>query len=133
MAETTQCENCGAALTADDQFCGECGAPRRLPDNGHGARLDTSAPSHSSRLVRWRVAVVVLVNLGILACLAGVLGFLLFGSIGGEELTAQENWLIASVCCLLPIGGLGALLLAVGATLWYTRRAHKGTRAEGDG
>jgi hypothetical protein len=28
MAETILCDNCGARLAPEDQFCGECGAPR---------------------------------------------------------------------------------------------------------
>jgi hypothetical protein len=28
MAETILCDNCGATVAPEDQFCGECGAPR---------------------------------------------------------------------------------------------------------
>jgi hypothetical protein len=63
-----------------------------------------------------------MVGLGVLACLGGLLGFLLLGSIGGEATTVQEDWLIAALCCLLPLGGAGILLAAVGATIWYARQ-----------
>lgn len=67
------------------------------------------------------MAFVVLVGLGIMICLAGVLGFLLFGSIGGDTTTVQEDWLISALCCLLPVGGTGAILAMAGAAIWYTR------------
>ena len=70
---------------------------------------------------RWRVATIVLIGLGILACLAGLAGFLLVGSIGGDTTTRQEDWLISALCCLLPVGGAGAILAAVGAAVWSLR------------
>jgi hypothetical protein len=70
---------------------------------------------------RWRVATIVLVGLGILACLAGLISFLIVGSVGGDTTTQQEDWLIGALCCLLPVGGTGAILAAAGAAVWYTR------------
>jgi hypothetical protein len=66
-----------------------------------------------------------MVGLGVLACLSGLLGFLRLGSIGGETTTVQEDWLIAAICCLLPLGGAGILLAAVGGTIWYSRQRHR--------
>ena len=147
MADQIQCDNCGAVLGKEDIFCGECGAPRpsaaeaiesaaeepsAVPDpaasvqpltdvspTGPGPSLPaaSSGPSEAA----WRPAVIVLIVLGVIACLAGLLGFLLLGSVGGETTTTQEDWLIGALCCLLPIGGTGALLAAVGAAIWYTR------------
>jgi hypothetical protein len=67
------------------------------------------------------VAFPVLLVLGILACLFGLAAFLLFGSTGSDTTTPAEDWLIGAICCLLPIGGLGAILLAFGGAIWYTR------------
>jgi hypothetical protein len=67
------------------------------------------------------VATVVLVVLGILTCLAALLVFLFAGTLEYESMTGLENWLFSAFCCLLPIGGAGAILVAVGAVLWYTR------------
>jgi hypothetical protein len=67
------------------------------------------------------VATVVLVVLGLLACVTAVLAFLLAGTLEYEDWTAGENWLFAALCCLLPIGGAGVILIAVGAVGWYTR------------
>jgi hypothetical protein len=63
----------------------------------------------------------VLIVLGILTCLAGLLAFLLAGFMEYEAMTVAENWLFSALCCLLPIGGAGAILIAVGAGLWYSR------------
>jgi hypothetical protein len=146
MADLIQCENCGAVLAKEDVFCGECGAPRpREPSAAEPAAgapqvvpeppiavppsLDASPPPSatpseglsSATEARWRVATIVLIGLGILACLAGLVGFLLVGSIGGDTTTQQEDWLISALCCLLPIGGTGAILAAAGAAVWYAR------------
>jgi hypothetical protein len=69
----------------------------------------------------WRVAFVVLLVLGVLSCLAGILAFVLFGSMPGENTTVQEDWLFSAFCCLLPIGGAGLLMLAAGVTIWFSR------------
>ena len=158
MTQTAQCDNCGAILGAEDQFCGECGAPRgetaekaepaaaQLSTSSEvtppsGPLTDLSSPSSApvdqpsvlpplsglpASLGEGRQVVgVVMIGLGVLACLGGLLGFLLLGSIGGETTTVQEDWLIAALCCLLPLGGAGILLAAVGGTIWYARQRHR--------
>jgi hypothetical protein len=67
------------------------------------------------------VATIVLLVLGSLTCLAALLVFLLAGTLEDETMTVAENWLFSAACCLLPIGSLGVILLAVGAVIGYTR------------
>jgi hypothetical protein len=81
----------------------------------------TAAGTSGAAETRWRIAAIVLVGLGLLACLAGLVGFLLVGLIGGDTTTKQEDWLFGTLCCLLPVGGAGAILVALGAAAWYTR------------
>ena len=147
MADLIQCDNCGAVLAKEDLFCAECGVPRPvppetgpapdepptpagtaesaepLPGAPSGGGLGSLPPPRStaSPEAGWRVAFFVLLGLGIMACLAGVLAFVLVGSIGGDTTTVQEDWLISSLCCLLPVGGTGAILVAGGAIIWYMR------------
>jgi hypothetical protein len=147
MNQATQCQNCGAALGEEDIFCGECGAPH-LPAAEVGEsgvtepppapepdvtepspdlpptpepELPAEAKPPASSDTGWRLAIVVLGVLGALACLAGLLAFLIVGSVGGDTTTKQEDWLIAALCCLLPVGGIGLLLVAAAAVVWYTR------------
>ena len=141
MTKTMQCENCGAVLLDKDLFCGECGAPRTslpessepepavlpaelepVPDSLPAASSATpSAQQSSTAATGWRVAFVVLLVLGVLACLAGLLAFLVFGATPGEDTTVQEDWLYSAMCCLLPVGGTGLVLLAAGVTVWFSR------------
>jgi len=144
MAEVMQCANCGAALAEEDVFCGECGAPRPVAAEQPQAPVveeqaatspawespvsrvpsgSAPAPSQPSGPVdpRWRTAFVILVAVGAFACLAGLVGFLLVGLVGGENTTPEENWIISTLCCLVPLGGSGAILAAAGAAIWYTR------------
>ncbi len=135
MAGQSQCENCGAVLLKEDLFCGECGAPRPAAAEGSApapppvaADLPPSVPpplaaaqAPSSTRSRWRVAFITLVMLGALTCLIALASFLLFGLTESDRFTTEENWLYATLCCLLPIGGIGALLAATGLGIWYTR------------
>jgi hypothetical protein len=149
MAGTIQCENCGALLLEEDVFCGECGAPiatileepttsetaaqspagPAMPmAGGEVAQVaapeslgDAEAQPTSTSVSGWRVAVIALIAFGALACISGILAFLVFGLIGGETTTATEDWLFATMCCLLPIGGVGAVLVAAGGLVWYLR------------
>jgi hypothetical protein len=144
MAELTTCDNCGAPLADEDIFCGECGAPRPVRSPAGGEVTASPAPVETppapssvpgagprpSLLARpagrpveagWRVAFIALVVIGALACLAGLGGFVLVGVFGGEGATPTENWQISTLCCLLPFGGLGAVLVGVGALIWHRR------------
>ena len=134
MAGASQCDSCGAVLSVEDLFCGECGVPRPVaeaiePSTAYEPAVEEAKPaldpspdpSSAAMDTRWRVSFTVLLVLGGLACLAGLVAFLLFGSIGGDTTTPAEDWLISAFCCLLPIGGAGAVLAAAGAAIWYTR------------
>ena len=59
--------------------------------------------------------------MGFVLCLGGVVAFLLFGLMEGENTTPAEDWLYSALCCLLPIGGTGAILATVGLVLWSLR------------
>ena len=138
MARHEQCEYCGAVLLPEDQFCGECGAPRpeatspvppdaRPPALNPGGEPAPAAPVPAKTLpspggtTAWRAAFIVLLVVGALICLLGLLVFLLFGLTEAEGWTAGENWAFSAFCCLLPIGGAGLVLLMAGAGIWYAR------------
>jgi hypothetical protein len=135
LAEQTQCDQCGAVLLKEDLFCGECGAPRPAAAVSGGpaekeqpggllppvpAPPPSAAPTASAR-ARWRSAFIVLVVLAAIACVAGIVAFFVFGSMPGEATTPEQDWLFSAMCCLLPIGGTGAILGAIGGFIWYTR------------
>jgi hypothetical protein len=147
MSEQTQCDNCGAVLLAEDLFCGECGAPRpslaEVIESVSGeepAEVEqpvatvapppqrpkpppspaTAVPSAESKS-GWRVAVIVLITLGVLGCIVALIAFVVFGRMEGEDTTPAEDWLFSAACCLLPMGGLGAVFLGTGIFFWFRR------------
>lgn len=139
MAETIQCQDCGAVLLDEDLFCGECGAPRPstsgepasvpkelLPATGVEAPSSSDSPlapaaKRNDARQRWRVGAIVLLVLGVLACVAGLGAFVLFGVTPSEATTPAEDWLYGGVCCLLPIGGFGTVLVLAAAGMWYSK------------
>jgi hypothetical protein len=131
MAESVQCDSCGAVLLEEDMFCGECGVPRSLatPSPESAATVSPATPpptppppgpSSSSTKV-WRIAVIVLGITSAILCLLGVAAFLLFGLTEGVDVTPAENWLYSTFCCLLPIAGTGAILAVAGLGIWWIR------------
>lgn len=125
MPEYIQCDNCGAVLLPEEEFCGEYGAPRpEAAASSTPGPAPVSAGTLRPRLSterRWVAGSVVSAAFGVLTCVAGLAAFLAFGLTASDVATVEENWLYSALCCLLPIGGTGALLLAVGGTIWYTR------------
>lgn len=129
MAASIQCDNCGAVLSEKDLFCGECGVPRPLSDDDAALLPEPSPapaippPAHSAGTpgTGWRIAAIVSAILGGITCLAAVLVSLIAGLSEYESMTALENWLFSAFCCLLPIGGAGAILIGVAVTVWYKR------------
>ena len=126
MTDLLQCKTCGAVLAAEDEFCGECGTPLSPSAKVSGTKVPIPPAPPRARPARssetgWRVALLIFVVVGALACLAGVVSFLFTGFIPSEGYTAEENWGIATMCCLLPLGGSGAILLVTGLGIWYSR------------
>jgi hypothetical protein len=136
MTEPIQCDNCGAVLLEEDLFCGECGAPR--PSLTEVAQPATHEPSASQPLPApplaprpggrsasptrgWRVSVIILGILAAVLCLLGTAGFLLFGLTESEGFTTEENWVFATLCCLLPIAGSGVILAVAAVGIWFAR------------
>ncbi len=134
MAESIQCDNCGAVLLKEDAFCGECGAPRPSLTPG----LEPVEPVESeppapvvpqarpaapvdARQRRWLVVTTILGVLAAILCLAGIAAFFLFGLTETESVTTDENWLLATFCCLLPFAGASAILAIAGLGIWFTR------------
>lgn len=129
MPETIQCSNCGAILQESDLFCGECSAPRP-PSTADVDILDkppanvppVPAPARRSDPERgWRVAAAVLGSIAALLCVLAIIATVLFGMIPAEDLTTTENWIISSVCCLVPIGGVGAVAGVAALVIWLTQ------------
>jgi len=129
MSQPIQCDNCGAVLLKDDEYCGECGAPRpTVVANAEAVDGPEVSPPPEIRSgdraepdTAWRVAAAVLGIVGVLVCLLGLASFVLFGLIEAEDMTPAENWLISAICCLLPIAGTGVALAVAGLVIWWTR------------
>jgi len=129
MAETIQCSNCGAILHEDDLFCGECSAPRApsttsvdLLDEPQADLLPGPPPPRRPDPERgWFVAAAVLGTIGVLLCVLGILAFVLVGIIPAEGVPQTEGWLISATCCLLPIGGAGAVAGVAALVIWWAR------------
>jgi hypothetical protein len=129
LTRPIQCDNCGAVLLEEDIFCGECGAPRPsvIPSveriEGPQARAQIAAPPvrRSDSDTVWRVVAAILGIIGALLCLLGFAVFLLFGLIESEGVTQAENWLISTICCLLPIAGTGTTFALGGLVVWWAR------------
>lgn len=140
MARQEQCRYCGAVLLPEDDFCGECGAPRpeaaspvpsdarpsTFPPAGRPEaapkpeELAEASPSAGTQ-TGWRAAFIALMIVGALVCLLGLSVFLFAGLTEAEGSTDQENWIFATLCCLLPIAGSGLVLMVAGAGIWYSR------------
>lgn len=137
MTQPIQCDNCGAVLLKEDVYCGECGAPRPSviasaesveeprPESDKGTQPDPLPEprpvDRDSSDTAWRVAAAVLAIVGVLVCVLGLAAFLLFGLIEAEDLTPAENWLLSTICCLLPIGGTGVAIAVAGLVIWWAK------------
>ena len=54
-------------------------------------------------------------------CLLGLAVFLLFGLTEAEDMTPAENWLLSTLCCLLPIAGTGVAMAVAGLVIWWAK------------
>ena len=129
MTGPIQCINCGAVLLEKDIFCGECGAPRPSETSpAEGMEEPQADPLPEPGPVRrpdsdtiWRVAAAVLGIVGVLVCLLGLAVFLLFGLTEAEDMTPAENWVLSTLCCLLPIAGTGVAMAVAGLVIWWAK------------
>ena len=137
MTQPIQCDNCGAILLDEDIYCGECGAPRPTviapAEVAEDTQTEATTEPKPSPLLEprpagqtdsdtvWRVAAAVLGVVGVLVCLLGFAAFLLFGLLEAEDMTPAENWLISTICCLLPIAGTGIAIAVAGLVIWWAK------------
>jgi hypothetical protein len=74
-----------------------------------------------SRQRLWQIGAITLGLLGVLLCLAGLAAFLLFGLTDSEFASPEENWLYATICCLIPIAGTGLMFGLAAVGIWLAR------------
>jgi len=67
------------------------------------------------------VASAVLGTIGALLCVLGIIAFVFIGIIPAEDVTPTEGWLISALCCLLPIGGAGAVAGVAALVIWWSQ------------
>jgi len=125
MAETILCDNCGAALAPEDEFCGECGAPRpTLMQGAVPAKRETPPASYEGvppaappatprgRSEGGRTAAKII---AILAAVVAVglcgLGLILAFLTPVQDATTQDMLLVSTLFCFCP--GVLALILAL--------------------
>jgi hypothetical protein len=130
MTETIPCDNCGAPLAAQDEFCGECGAPRPtltqgvVPVGGEAPPasveyevLPPAAPPSASRRSSGGARTAAKI-IAILAAVAAVglcgLGLIVALVTPVEEASRTEMLAGSTILCLCP--GTLALILAI--VLW---------------
>jgi hypothetical protein len=128
MAETIFCDNCGAALAPEDEFCGECGAPRpTLTQGAVPARRETppasyegvppaalpSTPRGRSEGRRTAAKIIAILAAVVAVGLCG-LGLILAFVTPVQDATTQDMLLVSTLFCFCP----GALALILALVLW---------------
>jgi len=138
MADTVLCDNCGAPLTPEDGFCGECGAPRPTLTPGIApAGPEMPAPSAETTFTpaplpppsspprarseggRTAAKVIAILSAVVSMGLCGM-GLILALITPVQDATKQDMLLTSTLCCFSP--GILALILAVILWLVVVRR-----------